>query len=188
MSPSAITSGWPGSVRSGSTAMRPARSSSAPVSSASCAGQSRRGHARGPDRPSARRCARSRRPASATVTASASMPTTVRVEHRRDAEPLERALAPCATATAGSREHAVGRLDEQDARRGAGRSRGSRAAACRGRARAIWPAISTPVGPGADDHERQPGARGAPGRSRSRRASNAREDAARAPRARSRAT
>ncbi len=35
MSPSANTSGWPGSVRSGSTVIRPARSSSAPVSSPS---------------------------------------------------------------------------------------------------------------------------------------------------------
>ena len=37
MSPTANTSGWPGSVRSGSTAMRPARSVSAPVASASVA-------------------------------------------------------------------------------------------------------------------------------------------------------
>src|SRR5215207_8098200 len=35
MSPSARTSGWPGRVRSGSTVTRPARSSSAPDSSAS---------------------------------------------------------------------------------------------------------------------------------------------------------
>ena len=37
MSPTAKTSGWPGRVRSGSTAMRPARSTSAPVASASAA-------------------------------------------------------------------------------------------------------------------------------------------------------
>src|SRR5205085_166886 len=36
MSPSAKTSGRPGSVRSGSTVTRPARSTSAPVSSPSC--------------------------------------------------------------------------------------------------------------------------------------------------------
>src|SRR5215213_4989508 len=34
MSPTAKTSGWPGIVRSGSTEMRPARSTSAPVASA----------------------------------------------------------------------------------------------------------------------------------------------------------
>ena len=35
MSPTAKTSGWPGSVQSGSTWMRPARSHSAPEASAS---------------------------------------------------------------------------------------------------------------------------------------------------------
>ena len=48
MSPTTNTSGCPGRVRSGSTAMRPARSSSAPVALASSVGQRRRLH---PGRP-----------------------------------------------------------------------------------------------------------------------------------------
>ena len=49
MSPSASTSGWPGRVRSGSTATRPARSSSAPVSSPSWAARPDAVDAGGPD-------------------------------------------------------------------------------------------------------------------------------------------
>ena len=136
MSPSASTSGWPGSVRSGSTAIRPARSSSAPVSSA----ELRRP---GPTR-------RRRRPRSRCAPAMRSVAAVGRLDRDRVARRCRRPCRPSSGVTPSrssergrlarqrrreAREHAVGRLDEQDARRRAGRSSGSRAAACRGRAR-----------------------------------------------------
>ena len=76
MSPSANTSGWPGSVRSGSTATLPARSSSAPVSSP------RRVASRDAETPAAqmtvRAGMRSVPPGVSTATDSRSIATTLR--------------------------------------------------------------------------------------------------------------
>ena len=147
MSPSASTSGWPGSVRSGSTGTRPARSSSAPVGSPSAPASAGRGHAGRPDHGArrdplaspSRRLDRHRR--------RRRCPTTVRVEQRRDAEPLERRARPCARATAG-RSSARGRPPRRAAPAPARGSiaRKSRRSVSRASS-AIWPAISTPVGP-----------------------------------------
>ena len=64
-----------------------------------------------------------------------------------DAELLERALRLRGQRRRERRQHAVGRLDEQDARRARIDRAGSRAAACRCASSPICPAISTPVGP-----------------------------------------
>ena len=159
MSPSAKTSGWPGSVRSGSTVTRPARSSSAPVSS--------------PSWPARLEAVT---PAAQTTVRAGTLGVPLRRRSSRlgvdadhhpagehgHAEPLAASARPSPRATAGRSSSTRSRgLDEQDAGRRAGRSRGSRGAGCRAASSAIWPAISTPVGPAPDDHEGEPARRAA---------------------------
>ena len=145
MSPSANTSGWPGSVRSGSTVTRPARSRSAPVSSASL-----------PARPEAVTpaaqmtvrlgIASTSPPACSIVTLSPSMPTTVRPvstvtpsfssERSAFADSDGGKVVSTRSAASTSRMRAVRGSIARKSRR-----RVSRASS------PIWPAISTPVGP-----------------------------------------
>ena len=152
MSPSARTSGWPGSVRSGSTVNLPARS-----------GRRRSARRAGtpgstPRRPRprsrrARRCARWSRRAPRRVTASSSIPTTVRSSRSVTPRRLERARGLCATARAGRRSargprsRSTGLASDAESMERNSPSSVPRASS------AIWPAISTPVGTGADDHE-----------------------------------
>ena len=136
MSPSANTSGWPGSVRSGSTVTRPARSRSAPGELGQPSGEGGRRDAGGPDHGAARdplvrrlACRSSRR----SIT-----PVTGRPVSSGHAEPFASERAAFAESDGGKRrQHSIRRLDEQDASRPRDRSRGSRGAGCRGRARAI---------------------------------------------------
>ena len=169
--------GVAGQRRSAATVTRPARSMLAPVASPSAAASRRRAR-----RPPRRRCApgcaaravlaldlhavrrRRRRP--------------MRAEHRRDAERAQRARG-LRRELRRERGRAPGR---QPRRAGCGASRvdGAEVAPSVSRAiSAIWPASSTPVGPGADDHEGEPRARGARDRSRSRRPRRRRGCAAR---------
>ena len=146
MSPTANTSGWPGSVRSGSTAMRPARSSSAPLASASLAAS---GDACTPAAQivvwaSIRDVLPS---ASVTSTPAASTPTTRAAHAQLDAEPLELLWPPCRRA--GRRRSASGSLPPStqhhpDRRRV---ERAELASEQRTASSRTWPASSTPVGP-----------------------------------------
>ena len=145
MSPSAMTSGWPGSVRSGSTVTRPARSTSAPAASPSIPASP---EARTPAAHTTVRAAiRSLEPSGAcSVTDSGSMPTTVRlsigVAPMRSSE--RAAFADSDSGNVVSRRSAVStsstRAPVGSIRRKSPRSV-SRASS------PIWPAISTPVGP-----------------------------------------
>ena len=134
MSPSAKTSGWPGSVRSGSTVTRPARSCSAPVRSASAEASPDAVHAGGPDdgarRDAPRRAVRVLDRDAGLVDADDGA-----AEHRRHAEPAQRALG-LRRQRRRERRSARGRRPR---RAGCGRWRdrwcGSRGAGCRGRAR-----------------------------------------------------
>ena len=140
MSPSANTSGWPGSVRSGSTVTRPAGSRSAPVSSASR-----------PARleavtPAAQTTVRVGIRSASTVTLSLSMPTTVRPastvtptrcsERAAFAESEGGNVVSTRSAASTSRMRAVRGSTLRKSRRSVSRA-----------SSAIWPAISTPVGP-----------------------------------------
>ena len=116
MSPSANTSGWPGSVRSGSTISRPARSS---VARPRQLGELR---ARGPtaSRPAAQIDGPRRdalcSPSRAAIVTTSRVDVDDRVlQQRRHAELLERARGACARATAGSRS-ARGRRPRSAAR------------------------------------------------------------------------
>ena len=154
MSPIANTSGCPGRVRSASTVTRPARSRSAPVSSASL-----------PARPdavtpaaqtTARLAMRSAPPSRpSSVTPAASIPITVRpvrtVTPRRCSD--RSAFADSEGGKLVSTRSAAS-TSRMRARRGS-MVRKSRRSVSRASS-AIWPAISTPVGAGADDDEREP--------------------------------
>ena len=143
MSPSAKTSGWPGSVRSGSTVTRPARSlrrrSAHRARPARLDAGPRRPRQRCGSR-SARRCGcRPRRSRSSRRFRPRS------AEHA-DAELLERLLCLRRERGREGGQHPVGGLDEQDPRR----ARVDRAGVARSVSRAssaICPAMSTPVGP-----------------------------------------
>ena len=154
MSPAANTSGWPGSERSGSTRTRPARSVSAPVASARSPRQGRRRDARGPD--DRARPDRLARPVGhRQLDAVGGDPDDRRLQHRRDAELLERPRRSARQPLGKRRQDPVGGLDEQDA--GRPRVDGAKVAAQR---------VARELGDlaghlharraGADDDERQP--------------------------------
>ena len=157
MSPSASTSGWPRSVRSGSTAIRPARSSSAPVSSA-------------------RRCASPDAvtpAAQMTVRASTRSLLASRARHGR--RPARRRRRPCAGAWAsrrGARATAPPARESEGGKlvstRSAASTSSTRACARVDRAKVAAQRVARQLGDlaghldagraGADDDERQPGA------------------------------
>ena len=146
MSPMASTSGCPGTDRSPSTAQAPG----AVDLDSGLVGQQprqRRGdHAGGPD-DGARRDPLSRLVGAPDGDAAARRrSTTDSLEPPGDAEVLQRAQRLGGEALGEGRQDAVQRLDEQDARRSLGSM--VRKSPRRSRAiSAIWPAISTPVGP-----------------------------------------
>ena len=112
-------------------------------------------------------CARRRRRGASTVTAVVVDPDDGPPEQRRDAEPLERARGLGGQRRGEGPEHAIGGLDEQDARRARVDRCGSRGEACRARLGDLARHLD-PGRPGADDDERQPARRGARGRARAR--------------------
>ena len=154
MSPSASTSGWPGSVRSGSTATRPARSTSMPASPASLPA---RPEAVTPAAQIAVRAA-TRRPSPSRrsiATESAATSTTVWPASGVDAELLERPRRLPRERLREGGQYAVAGLDEQDAR--GGRIGRAEVAAQRvvGELRDL-PGHLDAGRAGADDHEREP--------------------------------
>ena len=151
MSPTTKTSGWPGRVRSSLTAMRPARSSCAPDCSASWA-------------PSSEACT----PAAHTlqtdsirrwravgvldVDAGGVDADHLGAELDLDADLGEPLGGLGAELVAEGAEHLRGGVEQDDARP-AGVDVAEVLRSVRRDSSAIWPAISTPVGPGADDDE-----------------------------------
>ena len=126
--------------------MRPARSSSAPVSSRQPRGELRRGHAGGPH-DGARRDPLGFAGAVIDGHRLGVDPDHGRAEHRRDTDPLERSLRLGRQRWREAREHSIGGLDQQDAAAPRDRPRRSRRASVSRASSPIWPAISTPVGP-----------------------------------------
>ena len=167
MSPSAKTSGWPGRVRSASTVTRPARSRSAPVSSASVEAR--------PDAvtPAAQTtvCVETRRVApfpSSDRDAGLVDADDGAAQHRRHSEPAQRALGLCRQRWREGGEHTVGGFDEQDA--AAARIGGTEVGA-ESVARELGDLSGhlDARGTGADHHERQPLARASGDRAPARR-------------------
>ena len=149
MSPSANTSGRPGSVRSrldGDRARRCRRS--APASSPSC-GEPRGADAGGPDHgPLPARAAVRRRAALVerhAVAVDARPPSVLSTASRRACRATRVAFADSDGGNV-VRIRSAGSTSRMRASRGS-IDAGSRGAACRGRARRSGPAISTPVGP-----------------------------------------
>ena len=115
MSPTANTSGWPGSVRSGSVAMRPARSTSAPLCSASIAAS---GEACTPAAQTTVRAAMRSVPSLVvTSTPFASMPVTRAPILQLDAESFELARRAPGEIVAERRQRFLAAVDQEHAHR-----------------------------------------------------------------------
>ena len=139
MSPIANTSGWPGGARSGSTRRRGRRGRPRRRSRRRARRRGRRRHARGPDHRS-RRDALGRAARVPDGHATRRRGRSPSGRGRCHAERLERAQRPSPESDGGKLvEHPVAGLDQQDPRRRAGRSTGSRVAGCRARARRSGP-------------------------------------------------
>ena len=156
MSPSANTSGWPGSVRSGSTVTRPARSISAPLSLARASPASAEASRRRPRSPSARRIRSAGPPAVLDRHAAArrrrrpSCPSSGVTPSRS-----QRPLRPSLRARAGKLVSTSIRASTSSTRCRAGRPRGSRAERVAGELADLAGHLDA-GGAGADDDERQP--------------------------------